>query len=72
MPKNDWNEYKRLILGKLEEDEKKWARMFDLVGSLREDVSSLKTKSKMTAAIMGGTAGIIGTAIVTAMVSLWK
>lgn len=68
MPKNDWNEYKRLILNKMEEDEKKWDRMFDIVTGIKADVSGLKAK----AAVAGGIAGIVGTAIVTAVVSLWR
>jgi hypothetical protein len=72
MADNDWIEYKRLILNKMEEDEKRWIKMFEMVGELRTDVSGLKVKSKFTAAIIGGTAGVIGTAVATAAVSLWK
>lgn len=68
MPKNDWNEYKQLILSKMAEDEKRWDRMFDIVSGIKTDVSGLKAK----AAIAGGIAGVVGTAVVTAAVSLWK
>jgi len=68
MPKNDWNEYKMLVLSKMEEDEKRWDKMFTIISSIKSDVSGLKTK----AAIAGGIAGVIGTAVVTAAVELLK
>jgi hypothetical protein len=68
MPKNDWNEYKRLILSKMDEDEKRWTKMFEIVSGIKSDVSGLKAK----AAIAGGIAGVVGTAVVTAVVELWK
>lgn len=68
MPKNDWNQYKELFLHKLEEDEKRWDKVFEMLSDLRSDVSGLKVK----AAIAGGTAGVIGTAIITLVFSLWK
>ena len=73
-PKNDWNEYKRLILRKMDDDQEKWTKMFELVGALRTDVNGIKVDVgglKVKAAIAGGAAGIIGTAIVTAVVGIW-
>jgi len=68
MPKNDWIEYKRLILSHMEEDEKRWIKMFEIVSGIKNDVSGLKTK----AAIAGASAGIVATAVITAAVELWK
>lgn len=67
MPKNDWNEYKKLILRKMDEDQHKWEQMFELVGGLRADVNGLKTKSN----IAGGVAGTIGAGIVAFIVNMW-
>ncbi len=66
-PKNDWAEYKQLILRKMDEDTQKWERMFDLVGGLRTDVNGLKTQSK----IAGGVAGTVGAGIVAFFVSMF-
>ena len=30
----DWNEYKQLILRKMDDDQEKWEKMFELVGGL--------------------------------------
>ncbi len=68
MPKNDWSQYKELFLHKLEEDEKRWEKAFEMLGRLTTDVSGLKLK----AAIAGGAAGVIGTAVVTFVFSLLK
>lgn len=67
-PKNDWNQYKELFLHKLEEDEKRWERVFNVLESLKGDVGGLKVK----ATLAGGVAGIIGTAVVTLIFSLVK
>ena len=67
MPKNDWNEYKKLILRKMDEDQAKWDKMFDLVSGLRSDVNGLKAKSR----IAGGVAGTVGAGIVAFIVSLF-
>lgn len=68
MPKNDWNQYKQLFLHKLEEDEKRWEKAFEMLSTLRDDVNGLKAK----AAIAGGAAGVIGTALVTLALSFFK
>ncbi len=68
MPKNDWNQYKELFLHKLEEDEKRWEKAFAVLDSLKADVGGLKMK----AAIAGGAAGVIGTAVVTFVFSMLK
>ncbi len=66
-PRNDWNEYKQLILRKMDDDQVKWDRMFELVGGLRTDVNGLKTQSK----IAGGVAGTVGAGVVAFFVSLF-
>ncbi len=71
-PKNDWNEYKRLILRKMDDDQEKWEKMFELVGGLRDDVNGLKSQSALAKWVAGGAAGVIGTALVTFVFSLMK
>ena len=64
---NGWDEYKKLILYKLDEQSKK----LDVVGStladLGKDVSALKVK----AAIAGGVAGIVGTGLMTSVLKFF-
>lgn len=67
MPKNDWNEYKKLILFEMQENGKRFQQITTVLDALKNDVSGLKVK----AALAGGAAGIIGTAVVTTVVSLW-
>lgn len=68
MENNDWNEYKQLFLHEVEENSKRFDKVFETLQSLREDVGGLKVK----AAIAGGTAGLIGTGIVSTLFHLWK
>lgn len=75
MPKNDWNQYKQLFLYELgqnqrrrEEDEKRWEKVIGTLETLTTDVHGLKIK----AAMAGGAAGVVGTALVTFVFSLWK
>jgi hypothetical protein len=68
MPKNDWNEYKKLVLAEMEQHGEKIDRVYAAIEQLREDVTGLKAK----AAMMGGISGVIGTAVVTAIVELWR
>lgn len=72
MPKNDWTEYKKLVLFEMQENGKRFEKITTMMDSLSTDVSGLKARSKMIAGVVGGAAGIIGTAVVTAAVSLWK
>lgn len=66
MPKNDWNEYKRLFISELEENRKFRATVTEVLTALKEDVSGLKVK----AAIVGGVAGIVGTSVVGVILKL--
>lgn len=68
MPKNDWNEYKRLFLSDQIENKQFRLMVLDKLGKLNEDVSGLKVK----AAIAGGVAGMVGTGIVTAILTILK
>ncbi len=68
MPKNDWNEYKKLILFEMQENGKRFQLITETLDSLKLDVGGLKMK----AALAGGAAGVIGTALVTTVISLWK
>lgn len=68
MPKNDWNEYKKLFLSEMEENKKFRDTVTDILGVLREDISGLKVK----AAIVGGVAGLLGTGVVSMVLSAFK
>lgn len=68
MPKNDWNEYKRLFLSDQIENKQFRLMVLDKLSHLSSDVSGLKIK----AAIAGGMAGIVGTALVTAALAAFK
>ncbi len=68
MPKNDWNEYKRLFLSDQIENKQFRLMVMEKLSKLSDDVSGLKIK----AAIAGGAAGVVGTALVSFAVSLWK
>ena len=68
MPKNDWDEYKKLILHEMKENGHRFERIETILTSLTADVSGLKTK----ASIIGGVAGIIGTALIEVAIHIWK
>ena len=65
---SDWLEYKQLVLHEMEENAKRFEKLFSAIAGIRDDVNSLKTKS----AIAGGIAGIIGTGIVTTILSAFR
>lgn len=68
MPKNDWNEYKKLILHEMKENGRKFEHISDILDIMAKDISTLKVK----AAIAGGVAGLVGTGIVTMVLSAFK
>jgi len=68
MPKNDWNEYKKLLIHEMTENASFRKTVSEALTKLSEDVSGLKVK----AAIAGGAAGIVGTGLMTAVLSAWK
>ena len=68
MPTNDWNEYKKLFLNEMLENKEFRKTVTDSLTSLTNDVSNLKVK----AAIVGGISGIIGTGLVTMLLTAWK
>lgn len=68
MPRNDWNEYKKLFLSELDENKKFRDTVMTILGTVREDISGLKVK----AAIAGGMAGMVGTGIVSIILSFFK
>ena len=68
MPKNDWVEYKRLFLSDQIENKQFRLMVLDKLSMLSTDVSNLKVK----AAIAGGIAGIVGTGVVTMVLSVFK
>jgi len=65
---NDWDQYKQLILSELEANKSFRKEMRDILNLVREDVSGLKAK----ALVAGGLAGIIGTGLVSMILSFWK
>lgn len=68
MPKNDWNEYKKLLLNEFSENKKFRDAITIVLGTMREDISSLKVK----AAVAGGLAGMVGTGVVSMILSAFK
>lgn len=68
MQTNDWNQYRKLILHEMKENGKKINDLMEIVIKLREDVSALRVK----AAIAGGMAGMVGTALLSVLIRLWK
>ena len=68
MAEHDWDEYKKLILSELQDSKDFRKEVRIILSDLRNDVSNLKVK----AAIVGGTAGLVGTGIVTAIISAFK
>lgn len=68
MPKNDWNEYKRMFLNDQIENKQFRLMVLEKLSKLNEDVSGLKVK----AAIAGGMAGLVGTGILTMFLSAFK
>ena len=68
MPKNDWNEYKRLVISKFEDDVLFKKEVLMKLGTLHTDVSNLKVK----AAIAGGMAGMVGTGVLTVVLNMFK
>lgn len=75
MPKNDWNQYKELFLHEMKENGKHFAHVADVLESLRTDLAMVKMDVgglKTKAAIAGGMAGVVGTAVVTLVISMLK
>lgn len=68
MPRNDWNEYKRLFINEMDANKKFREGVMTAISDLGKDVSGLKVK----AAIAGGMAGIVGTGIVSMILSAFK
>ncbi len=75
MPKNDWNEYKQLFLAELIESKEFRTEVRAMVqrvdaamGNINNEIGKLKVK----AAIAGGIAGIVGTGLVTAVLTAFK
>lgn len=65
---NGWHEYKRLLLSELEANKNFRTEMREMLSLLKDDVSGLKVK----AALAGGFAGLVGTGLVSVVVSMWK
>ena len=68
MPKNDWNEYKKLFLNEMLESKEFRKSVMETLNSLTNDVGNLKVK----AAMVGGVAGIVGTGLVTMILTAFK
>lgn len=68
MPTNGWNEYKKLVLSDMQDNKVFRKEIRDMLTSMREDISALKVK----ATVAGGIAGIVGTGIVTMILSAFK
>lgn len=68
MPKNDWNEWKKLLISELDENKKFRSTVTTILSTMQTDIGGLKIK----AAIAGGIAGIVGTGAVTMILSAFK
>lgn len=68
MKSNGWNEYKKLILHELQENTEALKTISVSITEMKQDISGLKVK----AALVGGIAGVVGTALVTAVLSAFK
>ena len=68
MVKNGWDEYKKLILHELEENTLTLKEVSKAISDIKSDVSALKVK----AAVAGGIAGMVGTGLVTAILTVFK
>lgn len=68
MPKNDWNEWKKLLISELDENKKFRSTVTTILSTMQTDIGGLKVK----AAIAGGIAGIVGTGAVTMILSAFK
>lgn len=68
MPKNDWDEYKKLVLYAMKEHGERLDKMIVVLSEIQQDMTRLKTK----AAIMGGATGLICTALLDVLFHKWK
>lgn len=68
MGRNGWDEYRKLVLHEMSETSKRFDKIENLLKVLVDDVSRLKVK----AAIAGGMAGLVGTALLSALISWFK
>lgn len=68
MKPNGWDEYKKLILHEIQDNSKQIEKLTDLMNSMKSDIAALKVK----AAVAGGIAGMVGTGIVTAIITAFK
>ena len=75
MPENDWNAYKELFLHEMKENGKQFGNVARVLESLREEIATIKIdieQLKVKAALAGGAAGLVCTAIVTVLLKLWS
>lgn len=69
MPKsNGWNKWEKLIVSEMEANKSFRTEIREMLSLLKDDVSGLKVK----AALAGGFAGLVGTGLVSVVVSMWK
>ncbi len=68
MPKNNWDEYKKLFLSDRTENQDFRKEVREMLTEMKTDIGALKVK----AAIAGGMAGLVGTGIVTMILSAFK
>lgn len=68
MELNGWEKYQELVLYKLKENTDAVKEVSKAVGNMQNEISALKVK----AALAGGIAGIVGTGVVTAILTAFK
>ncbi len=75
MPKNDWNEYKQLFLAELIESKEFRTEVRAMVQRVDSAMGTINTeigKLKVKAAVAGGLAGMVGTGLITAVLTAFK
>lgn len=65
---NGWNRYEKLVLHEIQENGKRFEAIGKTLAQLSGEVATLKVK----AAVAGGMAGMVGTGLVSALLSFWK
>lgn len=68
MELSGWEKYQELVLYKLKENTDAVKELSKVVNDMKNDVSALKVK----AALAGGVAGLVGTGLVSAILTAFK
>jgi len=80
MAKRDgWDEYKNLVLREIQENGRRFERLWNKMAEVEKSQTDFQTRVasdisglKVKATVIGGVAGMIGTGIISAAISLIK